>query len=304
MKGKITLMIVFISLMAAVPIFANAGTIIADITSKEETVQTSLVLDTTEGEYTLENNIEFTDTSINSTVKLSSKQLLYSLVGAVVSDDFSENEVKALTVVYHTQICTGSAGNSLTINTSDTSQYLSENNLKEKFGSKLTTLRSYIDNVYNEIIIRDNVPLDMNIPNLNNIDNTNDSPLVADPYSTLSSDYITEITFDEKSFIEKIRELNGNIDTDIPPQQLIGESTYTINGNVDTVIIGGEAVDGSSIVQAFGLPHNRFTLLYSLGEFRFDVMKNETTQYLTPAAAHQMAEQGNTYQEIIALYYQ
>ncbi len=289
MKKYVKIAVILAVIMAAIPAAVNLKSfVVPNITEQSE--NTSIVTDASNESYDLPENLTFLDGE--STVTRSAKSLIYSLVGAAVGTDFTADEVKSLTIVYHTYLCRENDNGTLSIDTSDSGVYLNESALKEKFGDSLTTLRSYSDNVYTELIMADGELCDIQ-----------SAELTANPYITLAGDYSTTLTFSEEDFCEKISEISTEADISENPRQIIGGFSYNDDGTVNSVVIGGAEISGDSIAQSFGLPSTKFTLVYSLEEFQFTTAYPTVSAGLTAYAAHMMAEQGNTYEEIVNYYY-
>lgn len=306
MKKEIAFLGSLITVMAFIPVAVNSDclTELFDFDIKQAVTASSIIINTQNGNYTPPKSIKFIDKSSDKEYERSTKSLIYSLVGAVVDENFSENEIKSLAIAYHTQLCNESENQTLYIDTADKSIFLQENELKNKFGNSYTTLCSYCDNVYSSIIIKDNSPANLNIPLLfGKEDNHAAISQKANPYASLTHDYSTTLTFSEDEFCEKIKAIDVNIDTTITPQQMVGDITYSLNGETESIIVGGISIGGTDIVQEFSLPYDRFSLLYSLGEYQFTVLQNDVTERLTPTMAKLMAEQGNTFDEILNYCY-
>lgn len=304
MKKKLIILLCLALFMAVIPVASNIDYFTFKFnTAANEYVDASVISDLSYVEYTLPENVTFINISDGKEITRSVKSVLRSLIGAAVDSDFEEHEVKALTVAYHTQICFNSEKNCLAIDTGNSLAYLNENNLKEKFGNNLTTLYSHIDNVYTRLIMSDGKPVNLNISAL--FDNYTENPDImqtANPYNSLNSDYITLVEFSGKDFSQKILKLNNEADISNPSQS-IGKISYNSNGDVNSIVIGAIELDGKEIAQEFNLPSKRYTLVYTSDKFIFTVMQHDTSNSLTPAAARFMAQQSNTYDEIINYYY-
>lgn len=303
MKRKMAVMAALITVMAVIPLAANISLLKGMLARQTSQTSAPIISQATSTDYSPPENFTFTDTSTGKTVKRSAKSVLYSLVGAAVGEDFLAEEVKALTVAYHTQLCFYENKGTLAIDTSDNDIYLSDENLKKKFGGSFTTLFSHADNVYDRLVMFDGEPKNLNLAQFstNPIENVEISA-AANPYNALTGDYLTEVRVSSDDFVKKIASLNSEADTEAAPRQLIGGAELNSDGSVKMIEIGGAAIDGAELAREFELPSENFTLLYSLDEFLFIVTKSDTADTLTQSAAHFMAEQGNTYDEIITLY--
>lgn len=305
MKKNLAILLALILIMAIIPVASNYEHFIGLITSYEEqTAAASVISDIKNSDYKIAENTSFTDKQSGEECSRSTKSLIYSLAGAAADEAFCEDEVKSLAVAYHTQICREGINGTLCIDTADPNIYLSESELKSKFGDSYTTFCSYCDNVYTRIILADGEPANLNLLEISSSQEKNAQiPITANPYCSLANDYITDIAFDTDTFCEIASTVNNEIDTQTSPQQMIGDITYSDNGEVESIIIGGTTVSGDETAAAFELPYKRFTLVYALDEFQFCVMQNDVTDCLVPVAAHIMAEQGNSFEEIINYFY-
>ncbi|MBQ4379376.1 MAG: hypothetical protein II821_09315 [Treponema sp.] len=305
MKKYLAVMTVLILMMALIPV-AVSDSVFSGIFSpkNEQAVSTSIISSQKNSGYSITENVAFTDKSTGKTVSRSSKSVVYSLVGAAVGENFSENEVKALAVAYHTQICFESDSDRLSIDTKNPHVFLDENGLKKKFGKNYTPLCSYCDNVFGSLILENGKPMNLNITSFSAEPEENtEIRFTAAPYNSLSKDYSTVFQFGSDEFYGTLRTLDSTLSTETNPQSAVGEINFLASGEVETVNICGIDFSGSDISEAFGLPYGRFTLLYSLGEFQFTVMQCDQSDFLTPNTAHFMSEQGNTYSEILNYCY-
>lgn len=305
MKKYFKALLFLIIAMAIIPIAANNNSFKnIFLENHSKSTDNSFIVTSKDSRYNMPENLTFTNTSTGKQTSRSTKSLIYSLVGAAVDVDFLEDEVKALSIAFHTQLCHENDLQTLVIDTNDDNIFLSVNNLKSKFGNSYTTLCSYCDNVYSLLILASDKPADLKIEYLKAALETNDTVTYkAIPYTSLSNDYSVTTAFEKDEFFNALKKLNPNIDTNISPQQAVGKITYYDSGEVDIVNICGKDFSGSDIAAAFSLPYRRFTLIYSLGKFRFNSLRCDVSNHLTPDAARFMALQGNTYEEILSYFY-
>lgn len=304
MKKRVTILLSLIIIMAVIPIAANLDHFSFGIHSeRNENASISVLSDISNQSYCPPENISFINKSDGKEISRSVKSLLRSLIGAVVDSNFLEHEVKALTVAYHTQLCFNSEKNNICINTSDNSIYLSEQDLKNKFDTEFTTFCSYIDNVYNCLVLTEGKPTNLNISTFfsSDVENTN-IPFTANPYNSLNSDYITLVSYDTEEFTDKIHLLKKEADIS-EAKNTVGEIKYDKKGDVKTLTIGGIELSGDEVADFFSLPTKRYTLVYSKDKFTFTVMQHDSLNTLTPKTVRRMSEQSNTYQEIINYYF-
>ncbi len=183
MKKYSYILIFLLILMACIPLSANKN-IMRDIFCGKTPDTAEVFADSIQtGSYTIPDNITFTDTSANTLCTRSTKSLIYSMTGALVDNDFFEQEVKAFAVACQTRICYEYENGTFSINTKDSTVFLNENELKNKFGSDVTLFRSYCDNVYNNIITQNGKPCNLFAESS---DIQQQTVSAADPFSDLS----------------------------------------------------------------------------------------------------------------------
>lgn len=188
MKRFLSILILLALIMAAIPAAANFEKT-ADFLHRGATaVSTSTISSTSSFDYILPENLTFTDTLGNVCTR-SAKSLIYSVVGAKADETLSENEIKALAIAIHTQLCYENQNDTLMIDTKDKSVYLTESELKNKFDDNYTTFCSYCDNVYQKIIFQDNLPRNLNLSEFSTKGEENVENLpTANPYEAILSD--------------------------------------------------------------------------------------------------------------------
>ncbi len=130
--------------------------------------------------------LTFLDSGSGRQITRSTKSLVYSLTGAAIDDNFTPDEVKALSIAFHTQLCHDNSVHSLTIDTADSTVFLSHEALSSKFGNNYTTMRSFCDNVYDTLILQSDKPAQLNLRFTSSPRETTDSPFsAANPFSSL-----------------------------------------------------------------------------------------------------------------------
>lgn len=302
MKKIFIILISLVSVMAVIPVAVNIdylSVIQPQNDDKAAVTAGSQIISS----FKVPQNITYTDTSINKEKSISFKSFIRSVIGAAVEDDFFAEEIKSLTVAYQTQLCYDADSSGIRLDATDKNVFLPESEMKDKFGENLTTLYSYIENVSGIVITSGGEPYNLNISTFSDINEENPAiPLTADPYNAVNNNYITLATFSEKDFIEKIKNLEPSVDTS-ESQGLVGDISYNSKGNVSSIIIGKKKIDGSDIAKEFSLPTSRYTVVYKSGSFIFTVMQNNAANLLNRAAAHRMAEQSNTHEEILNYFY-
>lgn len=87
------------------------------------------------------------------------------------------------------------------------------------------------------------------------------------------------------------------------PSAWIGDITNDTSGYVSAIVIGGEARKGTEARTAFGLRSANFEVKYENGTFTFYVKGYGHGVGMSQVGAEYMANQGSSYDEILAWYY-
>ncbi len=86
-------------------------------------------------------------------------------------------------------------------------------------------------------------------------------------------------------------------------EKYIGKITHTDSGYVKSIAIGDKTFTGSEIRTLFDLRSSNFDVAFSDGKFNFTVRGYGHGVGMSQYGAHYMAQQGNTYDEILLWYY-
>ena len=126
---------------------------------------------------------------------------------------------------------------------------------------------------------------------------------VDSPGDTYASGYQTTVTVPEDEFQQKALAQWEDCDFSKEAQNWIGSATYTEAGSVKTMEIGGVLCKGSDVRTVYGLRSTHFTCTYEEGSFTFTVKGYGHGVGMSQMGADYMAQQGSTYEEILAWYY-
>ncbi len=170
------------TIMGAIPTLANRS--IFPFGTKVSSLPVSAAIQT--DSIGMPDVLTFTDTSDGKSVTRSAKSVLYSLVGAVCEKDFTPDEVKALCIAYHTQLCIENDRGTLSIDTKDKNVFLTDSELKNKLSSSYTALCSYCDNVYSTLLLSDGKPVQTYTLPFCSEQERSSTP-IADPYDIMFS---------------------------------------------------------------------------------------------------------------------
>ena len=194
--------------------------------------------------------------------------------------------------------------------------YLSEAELREKFGDRydqyLKPVEEAVDEVLGSIITYGGEPITAafhaicsgrtesasviwgrDLPYLQPVVSTGDK---------LSPDYSSTLVLTSDQFREKAAALEGT-DLSGDPGGWIGTSDHSESMTVTRISIGGRDFTGEQVRAAFGLRSPCFTLTYQDGSFTFDVCGYGHGVGMSQYGADYMARQGSSWKEILAHYY-
>lgn len=126
---------------------------------------------------------------------------------------------------------------------------------------------------------------------------------VASPGDVYASGYQTTETFSEQDFKKAAQAQWSDIKLDGDASTWVGTINRTASGSVTTMELGGLEVTGGDIRTIFGLRSANFELDYQDGNFIFTVKGYGHGVGMSQTGAQYMANQGKSYQEILAWYY-
>ncbi len=120
---------------------------------------------------------------------------------------------------------------------------------------------------------------------------------------TLSPQYSSSVSFDKKTFLNCLKELNLKTQEINSLKNIIKTEKTTKAGTVISVEINGETVTGEKIREVFSLKSPVFTVETSKSSVTFNVTGYGHGVGMSQYGADFMARQGSTYEEILAHYY-
>ncbi len=125
---------------------------------------------------------------------------------------------------------------------------------------------------------------------------------VASPGDVYAEGYRTTVSLTEEEF-KNAAQSAWNCTLEGDPSTWIGDITNDTSGYVSAIVIGGEARKGTEARTAFGLRSANFEVTYENGTFTFHVKGYGHGVGMSQVGAEYMANQGSTYDEILAWYY-
>lgn len=195
--------------------------------------------------------------------------------------------------------------------------YMSKEQLQERWGEnfeeRYQKLCSAVDAVFGQLLVQDSEPI-LAVFHAISGGNTEASAdvfggersyltPVPSPGDLLAPDYQTTVTKTAEEFKAVAEQQWEGITFEGEPQSWVGQAERTASGMVKTIKIGSMEVKGTEVRTAFSLRSADFDLLYSEGNFVFTVRGYGHGVGMSQYGAEYMAQQGSTYQEILAWYY-
>ena len=126
---------------------------------------------------------------------------------------------------------------------------------------------------------------------------------VASPWDAYAGGYQTTAAFSDDDFRSRIQKVMQGANFSGDAGGWVGSADRSSAGTVKTVSIGGKAVTGSQVRQAFDLRSADFTIAHADGKFTFTVKGYGHGVGMSQTGAEGMAKQGAGYKEILAWYY-
>ncbi len=115
--------------------------------------------------------------------------------------------------------------------------------------------------------------------------------------------YITTVEVSVEDFRTSILGISPDSVLSGGPEAWLGEVKLDQSGRVESLVVGGKAITGSTMRGLFSLRSACFTLQYSGESFLFTVTGYGHGVGMSQYGANVMAKQGSSYREILAHYY-
>lgn len=115
--------------------------------------------------------------------------------------------------------------------------------------------------------------------------------------------YHSVVTFTPAELAARLQTLAPEADCTAAPECWAGPCTYTAGGGVDTLVLCGTPISGTQARRLFSLNSTRFTLSYTQGLFRFDVLGYGHRVGMSQYGAQAIAQLGFGYKTILRYYY-
>lgn len=126
---------------------------------------------------------------------------------------------------------------------------------------------------------------------------------VESPGEEISSKFETEVTFTPEELTRILTAANPACDFSGSVQSWFGETVTTDGGGVGTMVIGGQAFEGTELRTLLKLNSAKFTVDVDAAEIRFTVSGYGHRVGMSQYGAEAMARAGSTFEEILLHYY-
>lgn len=250
------------------------------------------------------------------------QQYILGVVSAEMSADSSKEALKAQSIAAYTfayrkylQSKSSSLDYDVTDDPSLDQGYLDSEGRKKKWGDKTSEnekkILEAINEIKNMLIVYKGEPIlaayhaisPGNTESAKNVWGT-DYPYLqsrSSAYDLLSPNYLSEVRSNTADFTKKMTSLGATPTGQA--EKYIGKSNKTSAGIVDTITLCGKSFKGSQIRQAFNLRSSAFDISFKDNTFIFSVTGYGHGVGMSQFGANYMAQQGNTFEEIINAYY-
>ncbi len=263
------------------------------------------------------NNIEVLRINSNKAEEMNISDYLIGAVAYEMPASFHEEALKAQAVACYTYAKYLKTGNKIITDNSEKHQgYLSDSELKEKWGEKYNQyynkIKSCVNEVSGQYISYDGEPilaayhaLSAGETNCSSDCWNADLPYlvsVSAPGDKLSKNYDTTVTYNNEEIKNILK--NNNISIKAINKKLITDIKYNNSGYVTKLTINNKTLNGEQARALFNLSSSSFTYRIQDGQHIFNVKGKGHGVGMSQYSADFMARQGSSYKEILAHFYQ
>jgi stage II sporulation protein D len=333
MKGKIMLCVLLFLIMFFIP-FLSVGAKIPDKTgpAPQQSQQQKTQLQSSTGQQQsavkqtqAKTSFKILDTSSGKTITVDDRTFLYGAIASEMSPTAPPEALKAQGVAAYTYYSRtrekkeASAPNEahFTADTQKWQIYVTKEQMQERWGSNFDTYYSKLDSVvsaiYGQVLKSDGELIDATYYAISSGKTETSEDIwggkrsylvsVASPGDVFSGGYQTTAVLTADQFKAAVQKAVPKANLGGDAKTWVGASKRTDSGSVESIVIGGETVTGNAARSVFGLRSANFTVAYSGGSFTFTVKGYGHGVGMSQAGAEYMANQGATYQQILAWYY-
>lgn len=259
------------------------------------------------------------DFTTNETFEVTFKDYLFGVVAAEMPMTYEDEALKAQTVTAYTYTLYTISKNTneeydISTDSSTFQGYISREKAREKWGDKADQYEKRLDGIIADVqgiyICLNGSPIMAvyhaisggKTEGCENVWGTS-LPYLAPKESLgdlLATDYLSSVTVSPDNLKEAFKdkcEFSGEA------KDYIGKITKTDSGYVKQIQVGNTALSGTEFRKALNLRSANFDVAYTGGNFTFSVRGYGHGVGLSQNGANYMAQQGNTYTEILNWYY-
>jgi stage II sporulation protein D len=325
MKGKAMLAILLFLLMFLIP-FLSMGAEIPDKTgtaSQQSTSQPGTSPQVQSGP-----GFKILDTTSGKVISADDRSFLYGAIATEMSPTAPQEALKAQGVAAYTYYShlreqqklspsAGMNGADFSADTQNWQIYVTKEQMQTRWGSNFEAyynkLTPVVDAIYGQVLKSDGELIDATYYAISSGKTETSEDIwggkrsylisVASPGDVFAGGYQTTVTLTADQFKTAALKAAPKADLSGDAASWVGAGKRTASGSVESILIGGATVTGSTARSAFGLRSANFTVTYVNGSFTFVVKGYGHGVGMSQAGAEYMANQGATYQQILAWYY-
>lgn len=271
------------------------------------------------------------DESTDKIIEIPDRDFIYGVVAAEMPAKFEVEALKAQAVASYTYFCrarnlnrnkaknSGEKDYDFTINTQKLSNYISEDEMKRRWGTQFndcySKIKNAVDGVFGEVI-ESNGDLILAVYHAISSGKTEKSAdvfggelsyltNVESPGDKLAAGYETTVSVEKNKMREILSSKLKNCNFECSPKNWIGKITRTEGGMVKEIEICSNVVKGVDIRNMFALRSSDFDIEFdeATDKFIFTVRGYGHGVGMSQRGAQYMAVNGKNYKEILAWYY-
>lgn len=264
-------------------------------------------------------NLTVLNTETNETFEITFKEYLFGVVAAEMPMSYEDEALKAQTVAAYTYTLYSISKNKnekydISTDSSTAQGYISREKARENWSDKADEYEKRLDDIISsvegEYLCFDTSPIMAVYHAISGGKTESAENVWGDKISYLTpkeslgdllcNDYLSSVTLssdDLKAALKDKCEFSGD------PANYIGEITKTDSGYVKEIKIGSAVLSGADVRKALNLRSANFDVTYQDDNFVFSVRGYGHGVGLSQNGANYMAQQGNTYTEILNWYY-
>lgn len=280
---------------------------------------------------TSEKKFRVLDESTDKIIEIPDRDFIYGVVAAEMPAKFEVEALKAQAVASYTYFCrarnlnrnkaknSGKKNYDFTINTQKLSNYISEDEMKKRWGTQFnecySKIKNAVDSVFGEVIESDG-DLILAVYHAISSGKTEKSAdvfggdltyltNVESPGDKLAVGYETTVSVEKNKMREILSSKLKNCDFECSPKNWIGKITRTEGGMVKEIEICSNVVKGIDVRSMFALRSSDFNIDFdeATDKFIFTVRGYGHGVGMSQRGAQYMAVNGKNYKEILAWYY-